>query len=244
MSAARGMVVPAAFTVAGLAVLIGLGTWQLERKAWKERLIATLAERVAAPPVALPPPQEWGALSPGNAEFLRVRFRADLQGEEALVYTSGSTLRDDVKAPGYFVFAAARLPGGQSVVVNRGYVKDRGHPKPAGPAEIVGYLRWPEPSPWFVADYDAGSRVWHVRDHRLMAARHGWERPAPFYIEQEAPVPPGGVPHPARLHPNLPNNHLQYALTWYGLALTLIGVFAAWAFDRRRRKVAETGPAS
>jgi cytochrome oxidase assembly protein ShyY1 len=241
VSAASGIAVPAALTAAGLVVLIGLGTWQLERKVWKQKVIAALAERVGAPPVALPPPEEWGALSADNSEFLRVRFRVDFRGEDALVYTGGSTLRDDVKAPGYFVFTAARLPGGQSVVVNRGYAKERSVPKPAGPAEIVGYLRWPEPSPWFVTDYDAGSNVWHVRNHLLMAVRYGWERPAPFYVEQEAPVPPDGVPHPAKLHPNLPDNHLQYALTWYALALALFCVFAIWALDRWRRRGAESG---
>ncbi len=155
--------------------------------------------------------------------------------DDALVYTSGSALRDDVKAPGYFVFAAGRLPGGQHVVVNRGYVKERGYPAQTGPAEIVGYLRWPEGSSPFVTDRDDKADVWYLRDHRDMARVRGWDNVAPFYVEQEAPVPPGGVPHPASLRPNLPNHHLQYALTWYGLALVLVGVFVAFAIDRRRK---------
>jgi surfeit locus 1 family protein len=236
VSGARGLLIPAIVTLCGLAVLLGLGTWQLERKGWKEGLIATLNARAAAAPVALPPPEQWGHLTAGNSEFTRVRLHADFQSGDALVYTSGSALRDDVKSPGYFVFAAGRLPGGQHVIVNRGYVKERAYPAQPGPAEIVGYLRWPEGSPWFVIDYDAKAGVWYVRDHRAIARVRGWENAAPFYVEQEAPVPPGGVPHPASLRPNLPNHHLQYALTWYGLALVLVGVFAAWAADRRRRK--------
>lgn len=244
MNAARGLLVPAAVTLCGLAVLLGLGTWQVERKAWKESLIATLNERVSAAPAALPPAEQWSGLTAENSEFMRVRLRADFQNGDALVYTSGSALRDDVKSPGYFVFAAGRLPGGQHVIVNRGYVKERSYPPQTGPAEIVGYLRWPEDSPWFVADYNAKASVWHVRDHRAMARVRGWDNVAPFYVEQEAPVPPGGVPHPASLRPNLPNHHLQYALTWYSLALVLAVVFAVWTMDRRRKAAAKSGSAA
>lgn len=241
MNVRRGMVIPAAAMLCGLAVLLALGTWQLERKAWKEALIATLTERAAAAPVALPPPETWGSLRPEKSEFLRVRLRADFRGEDALVYTSSSALRDDVKAPGYFVFDAARLPGGQHVVVNRGYTRDWQYPVRTGPGEIVGYLRWPEPSPWFVTDRDASADIWYVRDHRLMARVRNWGDVAPFYVEQEAPTPPGGVPHPAHLRPNLPNNHLQYALTWYGLAVVLIAVFVIWTAGRRRRPHSQNG---
>ena len=117
----RGLLLPAAATLCGLAVLLALGTWQVERKGWKEALIATLNERAAAAPVALPPPEHWSRLTPENSEFLRVRLRADFRGDDALVFTSGSALRDDVKSPGYFVFTGAQLPGGEHVVVNRGY---------------------------------------------------------------------------------------------------------------------------
>jgi cytochrome oxidase assembly protein ShyY1 len=235
MPGRRSLLVPAVFVLGSLAVLLALGTWQIERKAWKEVLIATLTQRLSAAPVELPPPAAWSKLTPENDEFRRVRLRADFGGGDALAYTSGSALRDDVKSPGYFVFAAGRLPGGQRVVVNRGYVKERTYPVRTGSDEVVGYLRWPERSSRFVADHDASADVWHVRDHRLMASRRGWGEVAPFYVEQESPVPPGGVPHPAPLRVNLPNHHLQYALTWYGLALCLVGVFAAWMVQRRRQ---------
>ena len=226
-----GLLIPSVITLTGLAVLIALGTWQLERKAWKEGLIAALRERVSAAPAELPPPQ--ARLNAGEAEFTRVRLRAAFQGDSAFLYTSGSALRADVKAPGYFVFSLAVLPDGRRVAVNRGYAGDRNVPVPAGPVEIVGSLRWPDDSSWFVADHDAGANVWHVRNHLKMAERQGWGRVAPFYIEQESPVPPGGVPHPAPLRPNLPNNHLQYAITWYGLAAALLAVFAVWLARRR-----------
>jgi surfeit locus 1 family protein len=231
----RGLLVPGLFVVVGGAVLLGLGTWQIERKVWKEALIATLTQRLNAVPVALPPPDAWPRLTADDAEFTRVRIRLEFpDAKDATVYTSGSALRDDVKGQGYFVFALARLPGGQQVVVNRGYAPDRIYPRPSGPLDIIGVLRWPESSSWFVNDRDAAGTTWFRRDQRLMAEFNGWGPVAPFYIEQEGPVPPGGRPHPTALKVTLRNDHLQYAITWYSLALVLLIVFAVWARGRRR----------
>ncbi len=228
-----GLLLPAASTLAGLVILLALGVWQIERKAWKEALIATLAERTSAAPVRLPPPETWPTLRAGNDEFTRVRLRIEPGRQDVLVYTSGSALRNDVKSPGYFVFTPARLPDGATVVVNRGYVPSRSAPPSQGAQEIVGSLRWPEEPSWFVPARDA-SGIWYVRDPLAMAQTLGWGEVAPFYVEQEAPVPPGGLPHPAPLQVRLRNDHLQYALTWFALAGTLVVVFAIWAARQRR----------
>ncbi len=233
------MLIPGAAALAALVVLFGLGTWQLERKAWKETLIATLDRRLNDAPAALPPPSEWTAMRPENSEFSRVRLRVEFpKVGDALVYTSGSAIRDDVKGVGYFVFSPARLPNGQQVVINRGFVPDRGYPAVAGAVDIVGALRWPEAGSAFVSDHDAAGDVWMVRDPVAMAQRKGWGAVAPFYVEQEAPVPPGGLPHPAPLKVHLRNDHLQYAITWYGLAAVLVVMFAIWAVRHRRDKTA------
>ena len=230
-----GLLVPSVVALAGLLILLGLGTWQMQRKAWKEALIATLTQRLGDAPVALPSSGEWARTTPGNSEFLRVRSLIEFAGnDDALLYTSGSALRDDVKSPGYFVFAPGRLPDGRKVVVNRGYVPDKSYPRQTGSQEIVGALRWPGAPPWFISTHDAGGVVWYVRDHRAMAEIKGWGAVAPFYIEQEAPVPPGGLPHPVALKVRLRNDHLQYALTWFGLAAVLVVMFAIWAVKRRR----------
>jgi cytochrome oxidase assembly protein ShyY1 len=84
-----------------------------------------------------------------------------------------------------------------------------------------------------VAAHDNAGAIWSLRDHRAMAALKGWGEVAPFYIEQEAPVPPGGLPHPSALKVQLRNDHLQYAITWYGLATVLVVMFAIWAWRTR-----------
>src|SRR5207237_715285 len=104
---------------------IALGTWQVERKTWKEALIETLDQRLAAAPVPLPPRRLWARLDSVDDEFRRVRFSAAfIPGTEALIYTSGSTWRSDGVGPGYWVFALARLANGDHIAVNRGIVPE------------------------------------------------------------------------------------------------------------------------
>src|SRR5215470_12071143 len=141
--------------LAAFVTLIGLGTWQLERKAWKEGLIEALAERTNAQPMPLPAPERWAALDPAQDEFRRVAFAATIAPErEALVYSSGSSVRPDVSGPGYWVFVPAEFAGGGTVVVNRGFLPEgqqdrKTHMPPTGRVDLVGALRWPEPRGWF-----------------------------------------------------------------------------------------------
>lgn len=245
-----------AFLLRGLAVLavflvlVGLGTWQLRRKAWKDGLIATLTERLAAPPVPLPGSAEWPKLSREDFEFRRVAFPAEyLHDREALVYSVGSTLRaGEPTGPGYNVFTPARLSNGAIVMVNRGFVPEarrdpatRRDGQMTGTVNGVGVVRWPDPPSMITPAADPGRNLWFARDPTAIAAAKGFEA-APFYIEQESPVPAGGWPLPARLRPNLPNNHLQYVITWYGLAAALLLVSIAWAVGRRRGGESESGP--
>jgi len=227
-------------TLAGLVILIGLGVWQLDRKVWKENLITTLNTRLGRAPEDLPPRASWAQLREDKEEFRRVVFPAEfLDGEEALVYTAGSPLRPDVKGPGYWVFAPARLAGGSIILVNRGFVPaDRKDPgtrtegAPHGIVDIVGVLRWPETRNSFTPADDPKNNVWFLRDSNSIAKFKTWLTAAPFYIDQEGPVPPGALPKPGKLEVRLPDNHLQYAITWFGLALALAGVFIVWLARR------------
>ena len=104
------------------------------------------------------------------------------------------------------------------------------------PLEITGVLRWPDERHWFTPADDPGHNVWFSRDPAGIAAGKGLDSKtvAPFYVEQEAPAPPGGLPQPGRFVVALPDDHLQYALTWYGLATVLAVVFGAWLFTSGR----------
>ena len=98
--------------------------------------------------------------------------------------------------------------------------------------------RWPDGHNWFTPNDDPAHNLWFSRDPQGIAAAKGLGPVAPFFVEQEAPVPPGGLPQPGKLVVALPDNHLQYALTWYGLAAVLVGVFGAWAISSGRKGTA------
>jgi surfeit locus 1 family protein len=192
-----GLLIPAMLV---FAVLIALGTWQIERKAWKEGLIAALTERLAAPPAALPPPATWPRLDPASDEYRRVTFTATFDhAKEALVYAAASSFRPDVAGggPGYWIFAPARLPDGGFVIVNRGFVPEarkdaasRTAGQIAGPVEIVGVMRWPDARHWFSPADDPQHNMWFTRDPLAIAAAKALGPVAPFYVEQESPCRP------------------------------------------------------
>jgi len=245
----RGLLVPTIFTLAALALLIGLGVWQLERKAWKEALIDAVARRMDTVPASLPPPERWASLDAAHDEFTRVTYHAVFENDrEALVFAGASAFRPDISGVGYWVFTPARLADGARVVVNRGFVPEANKDpasRAAGlikePIDIVGVLRWPEHAGLFTPAGEPARNLWFARDHLAIAAAKDLSNVAPFYVEQEAPVPPGGFPQPGKLVVNLPNNHLQYAITWFALAVVLIAVFVAFAQARRHEKKASDG---
>jgi len=237
----RGLLIPA---LLAFALLIGLGVWQLQRKAWKEGLIASLTAQLAVPSVALPGPAAWPGLDQASREYRRVTFAADFDNaKEALLFAAPSTFRPDVSEPGYWVFTPATLQGGGTVMVNRGFVPDgrqdqktRPQGEIAGPVQITGALRWPEERHWFTPNDEPAHNLWFSADPAAMAAAKGVGPVAPFYVEQESPTPPGGLPRPGKLVVSLPDNHLQYALTWFGLALVLVLTFVSWAFGSSREE--------
>jgi surfeit locus 1 family protein len=142
------------------------------------------------------------------------------------------------------VFSPARLTGGSIVIVNRGFVPEgRQNPdtrkdgRPSGTVDIIGAMRWPEERGQFTPADEPGKSLWFARDPAAMAKAKNWGNVAPFYVDQEAPLPPGGLPKAGPLKAGLPNNHLQYAVTWYGLAAVIL-VAAAFFWRSRRRSAA------
>jgi cytochrome oxidase assembly protein ShyY1 len=234
------------FMLVMVILFAGLGVWQLQRRAEKHALIAALTERLAAAPVPLPPPAQWRALSSANDAFRRVYFTATYQANlDAMVYTSGSSVRGDVSGPGTWAFLPARLADGDTVAVNAGFVpntmQDRGQQDRAvtqlitnQPVKLTGYIRFPEVAGILTPAHDNDKRLWFTRDHLAMAQALGWAKVAPFYIDLEAPVPASGVPKPGPLMVNLKDDHLQYAITWFALAAAMVVAFGVWWRAQRR----------
>jgi surfeit locus 1 family protein len=245
-AARRGRTSFGVFTLIMVALFVSLGLWQLQRRAEKHALIAGLTERLAAPPEPLPSPSQWSALIPERDEFRRVRFTATYSsGPDAMVYSSGSAVREDISGPGTWAFLPARLPGGETVVINAGFVQntmqDRAQEDRAvarlitrEPMALTGYIRFPEAAGVLTPAQNTAKRLWFTRDHLAMARVLGWGKVAPFYIDLEAPVPPGGIPKPGALDVHLKDDHMQYAMTWFGLAAAVLMAFAIWLRGPRR----------
>ena len=236
-----GIAVPILFVLAALTVFVGLGTWQLHRKAWKEALIQRLEQRLSAAPIDLPGPERWTSLNPADDEFRRVKFSAVFTpGEDALVYTPGSTVRAGASGPGYWVLTPA-AGAGDVIVVDRGFVPQERPDAPKGGfgpnterVEIVGVMRWPEARGVFTPADDTRRNLWFVRDPVAIADAKHWGKVAPFFVELESPPAPGGLPRVGALKPTLRNEHLQYAITWYGLAAVVVVMFVFWLHARLR----------
>jgi surfeit locus 1 family protein len=238
------------FTLVMVALFVGLGVWQLQRRTEKHALIAALTERLAAPPEAPPSPAQWSALTPARDEFRRVRFTAAYgPGPDAMVYSSGSAVRDDISGPGTWAFLPARLSTGETVVINAGFVQntmqDRAQqdravaPLVTGePASLTGYIRFPETGGVLTPAENITKRLWFTRDHLAMAHALGWRQEdsqvAPFYIDLEQPVPASGIPKPGALEVHLKDDHMQYAITWFGLAGAVVIAFGVWVFGQRQ----------
>jgi len=246
----RGKAGFAAFTLVMVAVCIGLGLWQLQRRVEKHALIAALDERLAAAPEALPQPAQWSALTPTRDEFRRVSFTATyVRLPDAMVYSSGSSVRNDVSGPGTWAFLPAQLAGSETVVVNAGFVQntmqDRAQQDRAAgrlltgqPVKLTGYLRFPEAAGALTPAENISKRLWFTRDHQAMARALGWNADgkmvAPFYIDLESPAPESGIPKPGPLTVHLKDDHLQYAVTWFALAAVMAIAFAVWWRAQRR----------
>jgi cytochrome oxidase assembly protein ShyY1 len=246
----RGVAGFGVFTLAMVALFAGLGVWQLQRRVEKHALIAALTERLAAAPGALPSPAQWSALTPATDEFRRVRFAATYQPlPDAMVYSSGSAVREDVSGPGTWAFLPAALPTGETVVINAGFVQntmqDRDQQDRAvarlitnEPVMLTGYIRFPETAGVLTPAENPAKRLWFTRDHLAMARSLGWggdgQKIAPFYIDLEQPAPASGVPKPGPLEVHLKDDHLQYAITWFCLAGAVMIAFGVWLRGQRR----------
>lgn len=230
----RGPRATLAFVLAGLAILIGLGTWQMERRVWKADLIATMDARLASPPIPV-------------GEFL-----VNHAGEEYRPVSASGTFRHDQEMYlaarsyqsqlGYHVVTPLILDDGKTaVLVDRGWVpSDRQLPasraagQVAGPVTVTGIARQPAKLGLFTPDNRPDQNLWYWADLPAMAVHAGLAQIAPLLLEAGPAENPGGLPIGGQTFINLPNNHLQYAVTWYSLAVVLAVIYLV----SRRRKVA------
>ena len=216
--------VPFITTVLGLAVLVALGTWQLNRLAWKNDLIATASARLAAPPEALPEVVDWA-----NWDFRRVIVNGHYTHDSAVALG----LASDNGQLGADLLVPFQLEDGRTLIVDRGYLPDLQLPphvpealEPLGPQRLTGVLRVGGGSGrnWFTPDNDLSGRHVYAYDWPDLEQLAGGPL-VPVVLRLEQSDGAQGLPRPGPTSIDFRNAHLGYAITWYALAAGLTAVY-------------------
>jgi len=207
----------------GAAVLVALGVWQVQRLAWKEGVIADIQARIAADPVPLPDTPD-----PVRDAYLPVAVQGTLMGDGIDVLISQKQV-----GAGYRMIAPLNLGGGRSILADLGFVlsEAKGTINPTGPVTLSGNLQWPQEVDSFTPDPDLGANIWFARDVPAMAQMLHTD-PVLLVVRRMDPAVGGITPLPVDTA-RIPNDHLQYAITWFSLAAIWLAMSAL--FLRRRR---------
>lgn len=229
----RPLLWPTMFTLAALPVLLGLGFWQLDRLEWKETLLAKIERRMEAEPAPLPTPEAWGEIDPQAEEYTRFLLEGRFLTREFHYFQQNAQ-----GTPGYAVISPLEVAEGAVVLVNRGFVPAQlkemdahgGVPEGADgtPLHFIGILRAPATRGTFDGVDDPEKNIWMVRDPAAMGATLDVPHVAPFIIDAEPGSFPGEYPKAGATRPDLPNNHLDYALTWFSLAAILLIIYVLY----------------
>lgn len=221
----RKMILPLVFGIAGTAILVALGVWQLQRLDWKEGVIAEIEARIVDAPVAIPATPD-----PDRDQYLPVVASGRITGEEAHVLVSVKRI-----GPGYRIVSGFEIEGGRRVLLDRGFIREtaKDAPRPGGEATVTGNLHWPDEIDRFTPAPDLDGNIWFARDIPALAEALGTE-PVLVVLRETSEQDPPVTPFPVDTS-GIPNNHFGYAVQWFGMALVWAGMTAFFLWRIRRR---------
>lgn len=209
----------------GVAILVSLGLWQLRRAEWKTAILMDIESRIAAAPVALPAEPD-----PVEDRYLPVRITGRALGKELHVLTSIK----DVGA-GYRVISGFETQDGRSIMVDEGFIRstEKDIERPGVEMAVTGNLHWPDETDSFTPTPDIDGNIWFARDVALMAEALETE-PVLVIARTVTGADPRATPIPLDTV-NIPNNHMGYAIQWFGLACVWAGMtaFLIWRIQTR-----------
>jgi surfeit locus 1 family protein len=230
---ARKLIGLTIFTLAALALLIGLGVWQLQRLEWKRGLVAEIETRTKAPPVGLA--DALALVKKGDdVDYMRIKLRGSFEHDkERYLYAINAD-----GEPGWHVIVPFDTDTGDLVLVDRGFVPEQRRDPASRPegqlqgvVDITGLARPPESQGLFVPNNEPENNRWFFRDlNGMMFSMYPTATmdPVPFFVEAEQGDVPGGWPRGGQTRLDLPDNHLQYAITWFLLALCLLVIYGLY----------------
>ena len=218
------LVFPVLIGLLGVAVLAGLGVWQLQRLAWKEGILTQIDARISAEAVALP-----AAPDPEADRYLPVRITGTTTGETIPVLISLQR-----QGAGYRAISAFETDMGRRILIDEGFIPQSQWtgPLPATPMTVTGNLHWPDEVDGFTPEPDRAANIWFARDLPALAAELNTEpvlvvaRVVTGTDARATPVPVEGG--------GIPNNHLGYAIQWFGLAAVWAAMTTFWVIRRRK----------
>jgi surfeit locus 1 family protein len=217
---------------AGLCLLfLALGCWQVARLGWKTALIAQVEARIHAPTVPAPGPDQWSGVTREDDQYRVVSVRGRLLNDRETKVQAVTEL-----GPGSWILTPLFTDDGSTILINRGFVPSRTDQRPEpewtrpeGPVSVTGLLRLSEPGGGFLRANNPAADRWTSRDVAAIAARRGLGgQTAPYFIDEAATPGEYGWPRGGLTVVRFSNNHLVYALTWFGLAA--LTAFGAWRF--------------
>jgi surfeit locus 1 family protein len=226
-----------ALILGAFVTLLGLGTWQMQRLAWKEGLIAQAETRPTLPAVPLQALVDEGL---EDADYRRVLLIGEFFGEPVRVFTTLSDANGPYEGPGYWVLQPFETDSGQSVFVNRGFIPFELAPDalvrdaPIGTIRFEGLVRPDDPPDRFTPDPDLDQNILYRRSIAQLMQASGVSRALPITVDMPASAV-GGLPQAGETKFTFSNRHFEYMLTWYGLAAVLLAVVGTVMLQRRRR---------
>ncbi|MDQ0995697.1 surfeit locus 1 family protein [Phyllobacterium ifriqiyense] len=204
-----------------IIVLTSLGIWQLQRRVWKLDLINQVEQRVNAPATAAPGPDIWAGINAKDFAYRHVTTSGKFLDKPAALVQAVTA-----RGSGFWVLSPFQSTDGFTVFINRGFVptdkaRDEWRADHLPPITITGLLRLTEPKGGFLRNNDPVGDRWYSRDVMAMAAAHNIGPVAPYFIDADANPDPNALPIGGLTVISFANNHLVYALTWFGMALLL-----------------------
>ena len=215
-----GMVV---FGVLGTAILLSLGIWQLQRLAWKQEVLRAIESKILAPAVKIPQ-----TVLPDAHSLLPVRAEGRYKGDTVRVLVS-----QKIYGAGYRLITAFELVDGRTIMLDRGFTSVRSEipSTPQGRGQVIGNLQWPQEIDSFTPENDLAANIWFARDVARLADHLKAEpvllvlRDSSFETEAATPLP--------KMTANIPNDHMNYAITWFSLALIWLGMSGYFLYRSR-----------
>lgn len=214
----RRYAAPILIGLSGIAILLWLGTWQVQRLEWKRGILAEIETMIAGAPAPLPV-----SVDPATQRYQPVELRGELEAQTLAVLVSVKR-----RGAGWRLISAFETDDGRRVLVDRGFVpvETKDATRLAGPVEITGNLHWPDDRNSSTPDNDPAKNTWYARDLGPMAEILKTE-PLLVITRQLSPADTGVTPLPVDTS-GIPNDHLQYALTWYSLAAVWLVMTGLW----------------